>query len=174
LRRFGNKAFRERSEDNVSSKLLFDLPDEVDDLLGLFGRLQALAQLGITKEPNQASQDGQVLGDGWRHDQEKKASRKRIGGAVGDALGMAAEHYQRGIDESYQRIPRVGQSDTVSDTSAVELFAFLQGSEKGLPCLGLVRQFRDLVHQFAQNRFAVAARQIQLNARGGEQFVQPD
>ena len=154
--------------------LRLSLTHQIDDFPGPVSILQALAQFRVTEKPNQPSQDGQVLGDGGGNDQKKKASRKGIGRIVCNSFRMPAKNHKGSIHQTNQGVTGVRKRDAVPNSGAMQLFALVQSPEEGLASLGLVRQFRDLVYEFVQDRLAISALQIQLDACRREQLVQND
>ena len=56
----------------------------------------------------------------------------------------------------------------------MELFAFLQRAEQGLPGIGPLGDFRDARDEFAEHVIALAALQVQFDRGGGDQVADED
>ena len=71
------------------SALRFRFPDQGNDFFRLVRRQQVLAQLRLTEQPAQASQDGEMLSHRGRHQQEEQARRNGIDRAVPESPARA-------------------------------------------------------------------------------------
>src|SRR6476646_9405946 len=102
-----------------------------------------------------------MLSDRRRDEQEKKAGREVIQGAVGNTLRMTSENNDWMIDQADQSIARVRQRDSITNTCAVQLLAFVQGLEQRFSARRLFGQLGNLIHQLEQDRFPIVAPEVQ-------------
>ena len=84
---------------------------------------------------------------------------------------MASEDDDRLIDQTHQRVARVGQGNAIADAGAVQLFPFLQGAYKRLSGVGPVGDFGDFGDQFVENFVALATGQAQLDGVDSDQIA---
>src|SRR5206468_638174 len=139
------------------SHLRLRLANQRDYLFRSIGRHQVLAQFRVANQAADTGEDGQVLRDGGCDQEEKKSGRLGINGSVTDSLVVPAKDNDRLFDQADQRVARVGQGHAVTHAGAVELFAFLQRAEQGLPGIGPLGDFWDARDEFAEHVIALAA-----------------
>jgi hypothetical protein len=103
--------------------------------------------------------------------QEEQVSGLRVDGAVRYALVVPAKNDDRLFDEADERVASMGQGDTIANSGAVELLAFLQRAEQSELGLGARGDFRDPADQFMQHVVPLTATQTKVDGGGGNELA---
>ena len=160
------------SEPSAStSQMRLGLADQGHDLVGVVRDEQALTDPGVAEDAADAGEHLEVGGDGGGDEEEEESGRLTIHGSEGDPFRMAAEGHDGVVHQADERVAGVGQGDAVADAGAVELFAFLQGIEKGLAGGGMLAEFRHCGHEFAEDTVAVRGLQPQEDGTRRDQLA---
>src|SRR6058998_2846199 len=125
------------------SQLRFRLPNQGDDHFRSVRGEQVPAHFRVAHQPAGAGEDSEMLRHGRGDQQEKQLGGLRVDGAVRYALVVSAKNNHRLFDEADERVASVRQGDTVTDSGAVELLAFLQRPKQGLLGFGAGGDFWD-------------------------------
>jgi len=112
-----------------------------------------------------------MLRHGGCDQQEKQLGGLRVDGAVRYPLVVPAKNDHWLFDEANERIARVGQGDTVANSGAVELLAFLQSAKQGLLGFGASGDFRNPADKFIQHVVPLAPTQAKLDGGRGNQVA---
>jgi len=112
-----------------------------------------------------------MLRHGRRDEQEKQSGGLRIDGAVRDALVVPAKNDHWPFDEADERVASMGQGNTVADSGAVKLLAFMQRAKQGLLGFGASGDFRNPADEFIQHVVSLTPKQTKLDGRRGNQVA---
>ncbi len=156
---------------SLVSRSHFRLPNQGDDLFRPLGSEEVLSHFRVAHQPAGAGEESQMLRHGGCDQQEKQLGGLRVYGAVRDALVVPAKNNHRLFDEADEGIAGMGQGDTVADSCAVELLAFLQGAKQDSLGFGAGGDFRNPAHQLVQHVVPLTPAQTKLDGRRGYQIA---
>ena len=156
---------------SLVSRSHFRLPNQGDDLFRPLGREEVLSHFRVAHQPAGAGEESQMLRHGGCDQQEKQLGGLRVDGAVRYPLVVPAKNDHWLFDEANERIARVGQGDTVANSGAVELLAFLQSAKQSLLSFRASGDFWNPADELIQHIVLLTPTQTKLDGRRGNQVA---